>query len=93
MARPKIDGARTGARDAERGVERHRDGQPEGLAEDLRVLRFGVAGEVGDVERERRPVADHAGERRQKKCHEAARGVELRGCVQDGAEASGAVVP
>ena len=41
-------------------------GKPKAWPDDLRLLRFGVAGEVGDVERERGPVADHAGERREK---------------------------
>ena len=44
------DGGGAGAGDADKGVERHGDGKTEGLAEDLRVLRLGVAGEVRDVE-------------------------------------------
>jgi hypothetical protein len=57
----------------------------------LRLLIFGVAGEVGDVERERGPVADHGGERGEEEVKEAGVGGELAGRGEDRAEAAGAV--
>src|SRR4051812_35994789 len=48
--------------DAEKGECDHRDGQTDGLANDLRLLALCVACEVGDVEAEGCPVSDHRGE-------------------------------
>ena len=52
-------------RDADERIERHRQRQAERLADDLIALRARVTREVRDVERERRPEADHAGQRRE----------------------------
>ena len=56
------DGGRAGDRHADEAVEGHRGGEAEGLSQHLIALGAGVAGEVRDVERERGPEADHAGE-------------------------------
>ena len=61
------DGRRRSDRDADERIERHRQRQAERLADDLVALRFGVAREIGNVQRERRPEADHAGQRREEK--------------------------
>ena len=63
-------------------------GSPNAWPHDLRVLRFRVAREVGNIERERRPVADHRGERRKEDGEKLARGVELAGRREHGAEAA-----
>ena len=52
-----------GHRDSNEGEQRHRRGQADRLPEDLVALALRVSGEVGDVERERGPKADHRGER------------------------------
>ena len=75
--------------DADEGVERHGGGQSEGLAPHLRLLRFGVAGEIGDVERDGGPEADHAGEGRDEEAEEFGGAVELAGRAEYGAEAAG----
>ena len=72
MGSPKMTSEADVHGDADERVKRHGDGQAECLADDLRVLVFCVAGEVRDVERERGPVADHRGERREEEVQEAA---------------------
>ena len=56
--------------DADEGVEGHGEGEAEGLAEGLVALGAGVAGEVGDVEGDGGPEADHPGERRDEEAEE-----------------------
>ena len=51
-------------RHAEKRKRRHRRRQAERLAERLRALALRVAREVGNVQAERRPVADVRGQRR-----------------------------
>ena len=53
-----------GDRHADEGEGRHRGREPQRLSQDLRPLARRVAGEVGDVEAERGPVAHAGGERR-----------------------------
>ena len=63
--------------DADEGVERHGGGQAERLAERLCALAVGVAGEVGNIQRDGGPEADHAGERGDEEAEEFAGGVEF----------------
>ena len=62
IASPKIDHRRGGHRDADEREPGHRQRHGDALADDLRALVLGVAGEVGDVHRQRDPVADVGGE-------------------------------
>ncbi len=64
------DSGRRGDGDADEGVERHRERQAEGLADDLVPLGGGIAREIGDVERKGRPEADHAGQPGNEEAHE-----------------------
>ena len=57
------DDRRAGHGDADERERRHRGRQAERLAERLRALAARVAREVGDVQAERRPVADVGGQR------------------------------
>ena len=70
----------------------HRRRQAERLAEHLVALRAGVAAEVRDVQRQRRPEADVAGERREEEAPELARlrlpGSNCEGCESIVAEAA-----
>ena len=52
------DDRRRGDGHADERVQPHRRRQAERLAEDLVALRVGIAAEVGDVQRQRRPEAD-----------------------------------
>ncbi len=61
------DRGRRGDRDADEGIERHRERQPERLTDDLVALTVRVAREIGNVERKRGPESDHAGERREQR--------------------------
>jgi len=69
---------------SDEAVQDHCDRKAEGLAGDLRLLRAGVAREVGNVERERGPVADDAGEREEEEVQEAGMRVELAWRVEHG---------
>ena len=67
-------------------------GRPKAWPTICDVLISGVAGEVGDVERERGPVADHRGERGKEEVPEScACRVEVAGRGEHGAEAAGFV--
>ena len=57
---------------ADEGIQGHGRGQAERLAEHLVALRVGVTGEVGNVERQRGPEADHRGRAREEKRPELA---------------------
>ena len=63
IGRAVNDGRGRRDRDADERIQRHRQRQAERLADDLVALRFGVAREIGNVQRERRPKTDHARER------------------------------
>ena len=76
---PKIFSEAEVTGDADERIERHRNRQAEGLADDLRVLRLGIAGEVGDVQRERCPVANHRRQRRKEEMEKAAGRMERLG--------------
>jgi len=52
------DHRRCGHCDADEGEQRHRDWQPNRLADHLGALRLGKSGEVRDVQRQGRPVAE-----------------------------------
>ena len=75
-------------RHADERIQRHRDGQSKGLAHDLRVLRFRVAREVGNVQRQRRPVAHHRGERREEEAQKRTGRMELARLRQHRTEAT-----
>ena len=83
------DCRRGGNGDSDERVERHGEGKAQGLSHGLRTLGFRIAGEVGDVEGDGGPEADHAGERGDEEPDELGGVVELAGSAQDGAEASG----
>ena len=74
---------------ADEREQRHRRRQAESLAPDLRLLVAGVARQVGDVERERRPEADHGGERRHEDGQELAGRPEPARLRQHGPEPAG----
>src|SRR5690242_9999963 len=76
-------------RDADEGVEGHRGGEAEGLADHLVALAASVAGEVGNVERNRGPETDHPGERRNEKAEEFAEGMKFGRRRKHGTEAAG----
>ena len=74
---------------ADERVERHGGGQSQGLSHGLRFLRFGVAREIGDVERHGGPEPHHAGERRDEKSDELGAGMELAGRAEHRSQAAG----
>ena len=69
-------------------VERHRRRQTERLPGHLCLLRFCVAGEVGDVQRDRSPEPNHRRKRRNKSMQELTRGFEFAGRAEHGTEAA-----
>ncbi len=75
--------------DADEGIKRHGGGQAEGLADHLIALAAGVAGKVGNVQRNGGPETDDAGERRNEEAKEFAKRLEFRGRGEHGAEAAG----
>src|SRR6476620_49827 len=83
-------------RNAYERVERHRQRQTHRLPDDLVALTFGVAGEIGDVERERGPEPDHARQGREEEGPELSglrlAGIKRRGVGQERAEATGVAV-
>ncbi len=78
---------------ADEREQAHRRRQAQRLAERLVALRVGVAAEVGDVQRQRRPEADVGRQGREEEGPELARlrpaGRELRGLRQHRPEAAG----
>ena len=64
-------------------------GRPSAWPTHLRLLRFGVAREIGNVQRHGGPEAHHAGERRNEEAEEFGRGVELAGRAEHRPEAAG----
>src|SRR5207302_1788041 len=74
--------------DADEGIKGHGGGEPEGLADHLVALAAGVAGEVGNVQRNGGPETDNSGERRHEKPEEFAEGVKFRRRGEHGAEAA-----
>src|SRR3989440_1409041 len=75
-------------RDADKGVEGHRCGEAEGLADDLIALAAGVTREIRNVQRHRGPESDHAGERRNEETEELSEALKFRGLPEHGAEAA-----
>ena len=53
--------------------QQHGQWQPQDLADDLAALRTRVAAEIGDVQRQRRPEADHCRQRRHEVCRKRVR--------------------
>ena len=85
------DDSRARHQDADEGVEGHGGGKSERLADNLIALRARIAGKVGDIERERRPVADHGGEPRAEDRPEFCRGIQRGWLGEDRAESVGRV--
>jgi len=75
--------------DADKGIESHGHWQAESLADDLRALRFRIAGEVGDIQGQGRPVADHAGQGGKEDGQELMPAMKFAGRGQHRAEAAG----
>ncbi len=75
-------------RDADERVERHGYRQSESLPPCLRCLRFGVAREIGNVERQRGPVAHHRRQGRKEHGQELAGRMKLAGRREHGSEAA-----
>ena len=71
---------------AHRRKHRHRRRQRDDLADDLLALAAAEAREVGHVERERRPEADHRRERGHEHGPELAEGMKFSRLTQQGAE-------
>src|SRR6267143_5386743 len=64
--------------DTDEGIESHRRGEAEGLADDLIALAASVAREIRNVQRDGGPEADHAGERRNEEAEEFAERLKFR---------------
>src|SRR5947209_4738982 len=75
--------------DADEGVEGHRGGKPESLADDLVALTARVASEIGDVQRDGGPEANYAGERRNEEAEEFPEGLKFGWRGEHGPEAAG----
>ena len=63
-------------------------GKPDRLAESLGPLRFCVAGEIGNIERDCCPESDHAGQRRNEEMKKLRRCFELAWAAQHRPEAA-----
>src|SRR6267154_3036434 len=74
--------------DADEGVESHRCGEAEGLADDLIALAASVTSEIRNVQRHGGPESDHAGERRNEETEELSEALKFRGPPEHGAEAA-----
>src|SRR5436190_10065020 len=74
--------------DADEGVEGHRCGEAEGLADDLIALAAGVTREIRNVQRHGGPESDHARERRNEETEELSEALKFRGLSEHGAEAA-----
>ena len=86
LAKDLLRGRSTG--DADERVQRHRNRQTKGLADNLRVLRFGIARKVGNVQRQRSPIANHRRQRRKEEMQKAAGRVEVAGRRKHRSEAA-----
>src|SRR5437879_2356648 len=74
--------------DADEGVQGHRCGEAQGLADDLIALAASVTREIRDVQRHGGPESDHARERRNGETEEFAEALKYRGPPEHGAEAA-----
>src|SRR5262249_6445740 len=77
--------------DADEGVEGHRRGEAQRLAESLIALAAGVAGEIGNVEGNSGPEADDSGERGNEEAEKFCERSEFGGSREHRAEAAGFV--
>src|SRR5581483_3821806 len=84
----KHDGSRCDC-DADERVERHRGWQTERLTQHLILLRFRITSEIGNVERNGRPKANHAGNGRNEEFQELAVCLKFAWCAEDWSEPAG----
>ena len=84
---PVDDDGRARDEHAHGGEDGHRGGQGDHLAHHLLALAAPEAREVGHVQGERRPVADHRGQGRDEDGQELAEAVELPGLAQERSQA------
>ena len=73
-------------RNADERINRHGRRQSQGLPQNLRPLRLGIAREIGNVQRDCRPKSHHPGQDRNEKAQKLTGGLKFTRAVEHGPE-------